>query len=131
MTRHRFSGDRGTATTEVVLLVPVLLFLVMVVIQFGLWYHAQHVAQAAADEGARAARGEGATQADGVVRANDFLDQAASPLISDRDVVATRTVDVATVTVSGHVAAVIPGFSLTVQASATDPVEQFRPDNGD
>jgi Flp pilus assembly protein TadG len=41
---RRPRDESGAATTEVVLLTPVLLFLVMIVIQFGLWYHAQHVA---------------------------------------------------------------------------------------
>ena len=49
-------GERGDAAVEAVLITPVLLFLIMVVIQFGLWYHASHVAEAAAQEGASAAR---------------------------------------------------------------------------
>src|SRR5438874_7444662 len=48
---RRLEGDHGSVTTETVLLTPVLLFLVMIVIQFGLWYHAEHVAKAAAQEG--------------------------------------------------------------------------------
>lgn len=127
---RRGDRDRGAATTEVVLVTPVLLLLVMLVIQFGLWYHAQHVAQAAADEGARAAKVETATAQDGIAGANAFLDQSSSRLINDRNVDATRTLDVATVTVTGHVTSVIPGFDLTVSASATDPVERFRPDSG-
>jgi Flp pilus assembly protein TadG len=128
---HRSTGDeRGSATTEVVLLVPVLLFLIMLVVQFGLWFHAQHVAQAAADEGARAAKVEGRTSADGAARANAFLNQAASELLDDRAVDANRTPELATVTVRGHVVAVVPGLHLAVRARATDPVERFRPDGG-
>jgi Flp pilus assembly protein TadG len=127
---RRFAGDRGAGTTEVVLVTPVLLFLVMLVIQFGLWYHAQHVAQTAADEGARAAKVENATAQDGISRATDFLDQSSTGLINDRNVNATRTVEVATVTVTGRVTAVVPGLDLSVNAKAVDPVERFRADDG-
>jgi Flp pilus assembly protein TadG len=120
--------ERGSTTTEVVLLVPVLLLLVMVVVQFGLWFHAQHVAQAAADEGARAAKVEGRTSSDGAAQANAFLDQAASGLFDDRTVDANRTAQLSTVTVGGHVVGVVPGLHLAVRAQATDPVERFRPD---
>ena len=53
--RRRWREESGEATTEMVLIVPVLLLLLLVVVQFGLWYHAQHVVQAAAQEGTRAA----------------------------------------------------------------------------
>ena len=126
----RARGDAGAATTEVVLVTPVLLLLVMFVIQFGLWYHAQHVAQAAADEGARAAKVENANEEDGIASANAFLDQSSRSLIGARSVQATRSSEVVTVTVSGQVASVVPGLDLTVSAKATDPVERFRPDDG-
>ena len=56
--RRRWREESGEATTEMVLIVPVLLLLLLVVVQFGLWYHAQHVVQAAAQEarGPRASR---------------------------------------------------------------------------
>ena len=56
---RRARGERGSATTELVIAMPALLLLIMSIIQFGLWYHASHVAKAAAQEGVRAARIEG------------------------------------------------------------------------
>ena len=53
-------NERGDATVEAVLAVPVLLLLILMVVQFGLWYHASHTAKAAAQEGVRAVRTEGA-----------------------------------------------------------------------
>ncbi|MBI2169362.1 MAG: pilus assembly protein [Actinobacteria bacterium] len=123
---RRCRGDSGQATTEVVLLMPVLLFLVMLVIQFGLWYHAQHVVQAAAQEGVRAARVEGGTAGAGQQRAEAFLDSAGSTLVRDAGVTATRDGETATVRVTGRVAGVVPGFSLPLDASAESPVERFR-----
>ena len=61
----RLRDERGDETVEAVLAVPVLMFLIMTVIQFGLWYHASHTAEAAAQEGVRAARVEGGTEVDG------------------------------------------------------------------
>lgn len=123
-------NEEGFATTEAVLITPVLLFLVMVVIQFGLWFHAQHVATAAAEEGARAARSENGSAEVGRATANAFLDQAAPRLVVDRDVTSIRTLDVVTVEVEGDTVSVIPGLSLPVRASATSPVERFREDSG-
>lgn len=122
-------GDRGYVTTEVVLLVPVLLFLVMLVVQFGLWLHAQHVAQAAADEGLREARVATVSIADAESHASSFLDQTASAVIEDRGLVVERDADIARVVVTGHAPTVVPGFSLAVRAVAAAPVERFRGDS--
>ena len=65
--------ERGDETIEAVLVTPVLLLLIMVVIQFGLWYHASHVAEAAAQQGASVARVEAATAADGRTSAQQFM----------------------------------------------------------
>lgn len=126
---RRPEAERGSATTEVVLLTPVLLFLIMAIIQFGLWFHAQHVAQAAADQGVRTARSNGSAVEEGRQRAEDFLDAAAPTLIGDPVVVARRESDIASVTVDGTAVALVPGLSLTVHAEATSPVERFYEDD--
>lgn len=118
--------DQGLATTEVVLLVPALLFLIMVVIQFGLWYHAQHVVLAAAQEGVRAARVEAGSAADGQVRAEVVLATLAQALVEEKRVTSVRESDVAIVEVRGRVTAVVPGLSLPVSARAESPLERFR-----
>jgi len=122
--------ERGSAATEVVLLTPVLLFLVMLVVQFGLWYHAEHVAQAAAQEGVRSARLEGSTADAGRKRAVDFLAVSGPTIVQDATVTASRDAETATVEVRGHAVTVVPGFSLPVNAKATSPVERFREDPG-
>lgn len=128
---RRPAAERGSATTEVVLLTPVLLFLIMSIVQFGLWYHAQHVAQAAAEQGVRTARSNGASVEDGRERAEDFLRDAAPTLIGDPVVVAAREGDVASVTVDGTAVALVPGLTFTVHAEASSPVERFYEDDRD
>jgi Flp pilus assembly protein TadG len=123
---RRLRGDRGEAVTETVILVPVLLLLIMLVIQFGLWYHAEHVVQAAAQEGARAARAQGATADDGRARAEAFVAAAGGQTVRSTAVTADRSPDTVTVRVTGEASMVVPGLHLGVSASATSPVEEFR-----
>ena len=58
MTRRRCRSERGDAAVETVLAVPVLLFLILVVIQAGLWFHGSQLVEAAAQEGMQAGRVE-------------------------------------------------------------------------
>jgi len=130
MPDSRLRGQSGIATTEAVLVTPVLLLLVMLVIQFGLWFHAQHVAQAAAEEGARAARSASGSASAGQERSEAFLDQAGPTIITDQVVTASRTADIVTVQVHGRSVNVVPGIALPINATATSPVERFRVDPG-
>jgi len=123
---RRLRSERGDATVEAVLAVPVLLLLVLLVIQFGLYYHAAHTAEAAAQEGARAARVDGGSAVDGKTRARTFMAAAAPTLVRDVTVTATRNADTARVEVHGVVHAIVPGVRLSVQAEAESPVERFR-----
>lgn len=125
----RSSGQAGSAATEVVLVFPTLLVLVMVIVQFGLWYHATGIARAAAEEGARAARTDTGTAAAGHDRAQVFVDQLAGTLLTDRTVTATRTADTARVEVHGAVVSLVPFVHLTVTAAAQSPTERFRARN--
>ncbi|MFP5327440.1 MAG: TadE family protein [Acidimicrobiia bacterium] len=123
MSKGRNEG--GEAVTETVIIVPTLLLLIMVVIQFGLWYHAQHVVQAAAQEGARAARAEGATADDGLERAMTFVAQVGGQSVHEPEVTSQRSSDGVTVRVTGEAPAVVPGLRLGVSAAAVSPVEEF------
>ncbi|MDP9404524.1 MAG: pilus assembly protein [Actinomycetota bacterium] len=118
--------ESGQASTEAVLIVPVLLLLIMFVIQFGLWYHAEHVVQAAAQEGVRSARLEGGSAEMGRRRAERFLARAGSRVVSQPVVRSSRDSSSATVAVEGHAVAVVPGLRLPVRANAVSPVEEFR-----
>lgn len=125
--RPRFPED-GVAATEAVLLTPILLFLVLLVVQFGLWYHAEHVVHAAASEGVRAARAEASTAEAGRARAIEFLAATGPSLVRDPVVSATLDGERAVVSVSGHAVNIIPGLSMPVRATAVGGVERFRED---
>ena len=125
---RRLRGEAGDAVTETVILVPVLLLLIMTVVQFGLWYHAEHVVQAAAQEGARAARAEGSTPDAGKARAEQFLAATGASIIDGPEVTATRDAQHASVDVTGTAVAVIPGVHIAVHARAVSPTEEFEAD---
>lgn len=105
---------------------PALLTLIMLLVQTGLWFHAQHVAQAAAQEGVRAARVEGGSEAAGEARTNDFLDDMGRTIIEGRSLTVHRDDDIARVTVTGKAVNVVPGLSFPIREVAEAPVERFR-----
>lgn len=127
MNRRR-RAEEGDAVTEMVIVVPVLLLLIMTIVQFGLWYHAEQVVQAAAQEGLRAAGSLDGTPESGSDRAQRFLATTAASLIRDPVVQATRDDRVSLVEVSGTVVGVIPGLRMAVDARAVGPTESFRAD---
>ncbi len=120
-------ADQGAASAELVLATPALLFLLMLVVQFGLWYHASHVASAAAQEAAAAARVEGGTEAAGEERGRMFLRDVAGRLVPDARAEVERGGERATATVTGHVVSVVPFMRLPVRGVSEGPVERFQP----
>jgi Flp pilus assembly protein TadG len=117
--------ERGDATTELVLVTPVLLLLIGFVIQFALWYHAAHVAEAAAQEGVRAARAFGGSADAGQARAAHFLAETGPNIVKGPDVTAVRDLRTARVEVHGYAPSVVPGLRLAVSGEAESPTERF------
>ena len=129
---RRLGGDEG-ATTELVIAAPAFLFMIMLIVQAGLYFHASSVASAAAQEGARAATVQGGTIAEGRQVATDFVETLAPRLLDDVEVDG-RYVDggeLVRVTVRGDVTEVfkLPGVDLdfTVQETSEGVIERFRP----
>ena len=120
------AADRGSAAVELVLLTPLLMVCVLVVVQFALWQHARHVLLAAAQEGARAARAQGATAGDGRTRVYDYIEQLGPDLVTAPVVEVNRGVDAVTVRVRGQAVNIVPGLPLMVTATSAGPVERFR-----
>lgn len=120
--------ERGAMSlAQVVITAPALLFLLMLIVQFGLMFHARNIAEQAAQEGAAVARRFDGTQTQGREKALQLLTAVGEGTLKDRDVTASRTADTASVTVTGTVVSVVPGFSLSVSESASGPVEKYVP----
>ena len=126
--RSRVRDERGASSVaEVVLVAPALLFALMLIVQFGLMFHARNVAEQAAQEGAATARQFDGSAAAAESRTLTFLAELGPDTLQDRDVTVSRTAQSATVGVTGTVISVVPGLHLKVSESATGPVEGYVP----
>ena len=128
MTRRRCRSERGDAAVETVLAVPVLLFLILVVIQAGLWFHGSQLVEAAAQEGMQAGRVETGSATAAEARARQFVAGMSPSIAATTQVPTSRTADTTRVVVSGRVQQLIPGLRLTVSGAAEGPTERFRED---
>lgn len=130
--RHRAAGslrdERGVVGVEFLLIMGMVVVAFMVMLQFAVKIHAERVAQAAAEEGAAAARRFDGTAADGETRARQYIDRLAKRELTATSVAATRTVDTASVTVTGRAMTLIPFVSLRVSETSRGPVERFVPE---
>ena len=135
MRPRRLGGDAGAATTELVIVTPAFLFLILLTIQSGLYFHAVSVASAAAQDGARTAAvgGTAAARAAGEQEAEQLMQDLASDLVVGANATAS-SVDggqMVRMTVTGDVVEVfvVPGvpISLAINESAESAVERFRP----
>lgn len=125
--RHTGTPDEdGSASIQMVILMPVLFLIMFTGMQGALWYHARAVAIAAAQEGARTAAAEDGTLGAGLADAASFVaDAGGTDVLAAAHVTGRRTTTWATVTVTGTAMSVIPGWTLTVAQSATAPVERI------
>jgi Flp pilus assembly protein TadG len=114
-------------TTQVAVLMPALLFWIMLIVQFGLWYHAKEIADAAAAEAVDAAQTSAGTSQDGEAAALAVLDQAGN--LENAKVTVTRGVDRVVAVVTGSSPQLVPGFSWSVTGRSDAPVERFIPEH--
>jgi len=119
-------SDRGSAVVEAVVVIPVLMFVLLVVVQFALWAHAAQVVQLAASEGDQAARMMGGGAAARRAQVDSVLSASSSAVTSVSASVTILPTDQARVTVTGRAVAVLPWIVLPVSATQTGPVQEFR-----
>jgi Flp pilus assembly protein TadG len=121
-------GDRGAATAEFVIAVPLLMLMLLFVPQAAVWYHATHVTQAAANRALDAAAANGGTAARGQIAGEETLTALGSGVMHDTHVTVTRTVTDVHVDIEGTAETIVPGVHWRVHATAAGPVERFVPD---
>ena len=119
-------NDEGTSVVEAVLVVPVVMVLLLVAVQFALWMHASQVVQLAASEGDRSARSIGGGPAVGVATAQQVVTGPGSDVLTPSISTAVLPGDAELLRVSGSAVSVLPGLSFAVSASAVGPIQQFR-----
>jgi Flp pilus assembly protein TadG len=122
--------DRGASTLELALLTPILLLVILLVIQFAMVFHARHVALAAAQSGARVARGQSSGDWKGTseAKAREYVQQIGPELLTDASASAGGDQNERWVTVSGTAVRVVPFLSFHVSQRSSGPIECYRPD---
>jgi len=123
---HRLRDERGMTTIQVAILFPVVLFWIMLIVQYGLWWHAKQVANAAAAEAVDAAQVSTGSARDGEDAAASYLAQSGN--LDNITVTVSREPTVVTVEVRGDAPQLVPGFAWSVTARSTAPVERFIPE---
>ena len=122
--------ERGSVALELAIVAPVLMLLVLGVLQFGLWYHAQNVVETAALEGARVAAAEDGSAGAGESRALEVLQEGLGQAADVEGATASIDQDAARVEVTAQLPGLLPipglrSFSLSFEATAFR--ERFRP----
>jgi Flp pilus assembly protein TadG len=131
---RRPGADRGSSAVELVILTPMLLALIWLIIQYALYYQGRQVALAAAQMGARVARQDANTlpgwQAIAEHSAESYYAGLGTKVLGGTvtAVAAPAGVSEVKVTVTGQVASIMFGLTLTIHETASGPVECFRPD---
>lgn len=135
--RARSGPDRGASVIELALIMPVVLVVVLLIVQFALVFHGRQVADAAAREGARIARAAGADssgwQGAAEARARDVVRTVGPKMLQAVTARAWQKGDQRGVTVEGDAVAsvpLLPGLTFRITATFGGPIECFRPDDG-
>jgi Flp pilus assembly protein TadG len=123
--RRRHQDERGITTIQVAILFPVILFWLLLIVQYGLWWHAKQVANAAAAEAVDAAQISTGTSRDGEHAAASYLSQSGN--LSNVVITVAREPASVTAEVHGDAPRLVPGFEWSVTARRTAPVERFIP----
>ena len=125
MNRRQLQDEAGVIASQLAILMPALLLLIMLAVQFGLWAHASQLARAAANEAAYTAALPDTTDQHGRDAAAGLLAQAGH--LTEVRVDIDRTGELVVATVTGLAPQVVPGFGWSVAATAAAPVERFIP----
>lgn len=120
---HR-RDERGAAGVEFLIMAVTLFLLFTTLVQYGVRFHAQRVAEAAAREGAVAAARWDGTVAAGRSKAQEFANDG-KPAVRGTQVSGSRSPTRATVTVTVQVPSLMPWLDGPVTSRATAPVERF------
>ena len=126
-TRRRVRDEAGANSIAFIIVIPVLMLALVAGVQYFIKFDAQRTAEAAAEEGAAAARRFDGSAEAGQARAYDFLNDVDSDSLEGIQVSATRNGVEASVTVTGSADAVgwLPFIDPNVSATSTGPVERY------
>jgi len=120
----RRRDERGISAPEFVVVMPLVMLILLMLVQWSVQLYNDRIVHAAAREAAVDAASWEGTESAGRQTANEYLADSGSDL-SNTDVKITVGATEVTVTVSGDVMTLLPGFTKRVSATATVPRERF------
>lgn len=133
----RRRDESGTSAIEMAFVAPSFLLLIFAIVEVSLWMHGRNVALASAREGVSELRTVAVKGApaewervveQAAVEEAEQLGALQSPTAHATYDPQTQRV---TVTVTGTVDDIVPGWDMQVSATATGSTEDFQPDVGD
>ena len=119
---RRFRGERGSASVQMVVIMPLLFLIVFTGLQAGLFFYGRSAALSAATTGARAGAAEHGTLTDCRQAAAAFL-AGLGDVLTDTRIDCRRSAGTVAVVVAGTTLSVIPGWNPRVEQADARPVE--------
>jgi len=120
----RRRDERGTAAPELVVVMPLVMLIFLMLVQWSVQLYNDRIVHAAAREAAVDAASWEGTESAGRQTADEYLADSGSDLSNTSIKINVGATEV-TVTVSGEVMTLLPGFTKRVSATATVPRERF------
>lgn len=103
----------------------------LLVVQFGLAYHARRILAAGAHDGAAAGARVDSGPGTGAAVANDLIAQSGSPLLTSYSTSGSLVGDRVVVVAQGRVVSLVPfAPAWAIKATGSAPLEKFRPEGG-
>lgn len=110
-------------SVELVLATPLLLLLLLVAVQSGVWWHATHIADTVAAHALAAARVQDGSPTVGQQTGEQVWAQLGTGVLRQASIEVTRTAAGTRVEVRGLAEPVVPGLRLPVAATAVGTTE--------
>ena len=123
--RHLVREERGSSSVEMVVALPIVLTVLFLAVQAGMWFYARSIALAAAQTGARTSSMLGSSLQAGLSDARSFATDVGETTLTGVTVTGDRSATTTTVTVTGHTVRLVPFMDLTVSQTAALPVERY------
>ena len=125
--RRRRRGERGSSTPELVVILPVLMLLITLGLQFAMWALASHVLSDSVAQGGASLRADGGTDSEARDVTLREIQALASGLVLTPTIVTQTSPDgIASLSATGSVPSLLPGEHLSVSAESTGPEQLFR-----
>lgn len=110
---------------QLVICLPLVVFVIMLVIQAGAYFHAHQVAKIAADRAVAVTRSEYGTADFGQEQAERVLRVVGDGSLKDPRISVTRAAGLVHVTVTADAPHFVPLWPVAVHAASAGPIEEF------